>query len=239
MARLPRLYAPAIVQHVVQRPIAGRALFVDTSDFELFIALLQDAVRTHGVALHAFVLMPGEIRLLATPAQADSIARLMQAIGRRYVPHINRKTASSGPLWDRRYRSTLIDADEYLLPSMRYIEQRPVAAALVTEPGAWRWSSYGHHVGRQQQAFVGDHARYWSLSDTPFERQAAYRDLAAVALAGSVAARIDDAVERGWVLGSPAFIATLQDAVNRRAQPLKRGRKRATSVRRNGRTVPI
>ena len=231
MARLPRLYAPNTVQHVVQRPLAGRALFIDATDFALFTQLLQDAVRAQGVALHAYVLMPGEVRLLATPARADSIARLMQAIGRRYVPHLNRRTDRSGPLWDRRYRSTLIDADEFLLPSMRYIEQRPVIEALVAEPGAWRWSSFGHHIGSAQQPFVSDHARYWALSDTPFERQAAYRDLAAVALTDRASQRIDQAVERGWVLGDEAFIATIDETVNRRAQPLKRGRKRAEPVR--------
>ncbi len=227
MARLPRLYAPAIVQHVVQRPIAGRELFADATDFAWFIELLQDGVREQGVALHAYVLMPGQIRLLATPSRADSIARLMQGIGRRYVPHLNRKTLRRGPLWEQRYRSTLIDADEFLLPSMRYVEQRPVAEALVTEPGAWRWSSYGHHVGREQQPFLSDHARYWSLSDTPFERQAAYRDLAAVALADAASEHIENAVDRGWVLGGPVFVAGLDEAVNRRTQPLKRGRKSA------------
>jgi len=230
MARLPRLYAPATVQYVVQRPITGRELFVDAADYTLFLELLQDAVRTHGVALHAFVLMPGEIRLLATPAQPESIARLMQAIGRRYVPHLNRRTNREGPLWDRRYRSTLIDADEFLLPSMRHIEGRPVAASLVVEPATWRWSSHGHHVGREQRPLLSDHARYWALSDTPFERQAAYRDLAATGLPEATANRLENAVERGWALGGTAFVAALETAVNRRAQPLRRGRKRTHPV---------
>lgn len=231
MARLPRLYAPATVQYVVQKPVAGRELFVDAADYTLFLDLLQDAVRTHGVALHAYVLMPREIRLLATPSRPESIARLMQAIGRRYVPHLNRRTNRDGPLWDRRYRSTLIDADEFLLPSMRHVEGRPVAASLVGEAAAWPWSSHGHHVGREQQPFVSDHARYWALSDTPFERQAAYRDLAAMPLSEEAAGRIHAAVERGWALGGSSFVAALDESVNRRAQPLKRGRKRAPAVR--------
>ncbi len=226
MARLKRLYAPAVVQHLVQRPVAGRALFTDADDYMLFLALLEEGVRAHAVALHAYVLMPTQIRMLATPAQADSIARLMQTVGRRYVPHLNRKTARSGPLWDRRYRSTLIDADEFLLPSMRHVEHQPVLEALVGEPGAWRWSSYGHHVGREQQPLISDHALYWALSDTPFERQASYRGIAEASLPIAVLARIDAAVEGGWVLGGPAFVADLENAVNRRPGPLKRGRKR-------------
>ena len=230
MARLPRLYAPDVVQHVVQRPLEGRLLFGDPDDYLFFTDLLEEAVYLHAVALHAYVLLPGEVRLLATPPQPESIARLMQTIGRRYVPHLNRKTNRRGALWDRRYRSTLIDADAFLLPSMRFIEGRPVAAALVAEAGEWRWSSHSHHIGREQRSFLIDHGHYWALSDTPFGRQALYRDLAAAAVAGDVAHRIDEAVERGWVMGDEAFVATLRGTINRRPSPLPRGRPRRAPI---------
>lgn len=225
MARLPRLYAPAIVQHVVQRPAEGRKLFVDGDDYAFFIRLIDEAVKEHTVALHAFVLLPSQIRLLATPAEPESIAHLMQTIGRRYVPHLNRKTARGGSLWDRRYRSTLIDADAFLLASMRHIERLPVAEGLVASPGEWQWSSLPHHVGSEQQRFIHDHARYWALSDTPFERQATYRALVDGDGDDFLVDRIEMTVARGWVLGDAAFVQTLEGAANRRVVPLSRGRK--------------
>ena len=48
MARLPRLYAPGIAQHVLQRPADGRILFVDQDDYGLFAELLADAVGANG-----------------------------------------------------------------------------------------------------------------------------------------------------------------------------------------------
>ncbi len=226
MARLPRLYAPGIVQHIVQRAIDGRRLFVDADDYALFVDLLEEAVRVHALELHAYVLLPDEVRLLGTPRQAESTARVMQAIGRRFVPHMNRRTSRSGPLWDRRYRSTLIDADEYLIASMRHIERKPVAAALVDAPSEWRWSSYGHHVGLEQQTLIRDHPLYWALSDAPFERQAAYRAIADRHGDGDLETRIETAVDRGWVFGSAAFASTVEGQANRRVGPLPRGRPR-------------
>ena len=226
MARLARLYAPALVQYVAQRPAAGRVLFADDEDYLFFTSLLGETVRTAGVALHAYALMPSQVRFLATPSEAGSIGRLMQSVGRRYVAHVNRRSRRTGPLWDRRYRSTLIDADAFLLPSMRHVEQSPVVADATADASQWRWSSAAHHVGLGQQPFLTDHRLYWALSDAPFERQAIYRGLIDVALEPALALQIEQAVDRGWLLGHADFVERTRASVNRRPTPLRRGRPR-------------
>ena len=233
MARLPRLYAPSIVQHVVQRPADGRQLFVGDDSYALFTTLLADAVREQRIALHAYVLTPDELRLLVTPHDATSVGRALQSIGRRYVPWINRATGRPGPLWGRRYRSTLLDADAYLLDSMRFVEALPVTLGLVASPSQWSWSSHAHHVGDAQQPWINDHAMYWGLSDTPFERQATYRRLAGEPVDPAVAARIAGSVEGGWLLGDAKFAEAIADRLNRRGAALPRGRPR------RDRPVPI
>jgi putative transposase len=224
MARLPRLYAPAIAQHIVQRAAVGRRLFMDTDDYAIFIDLLRDAARTHGLSIHAFVLLPQRLELVATPASRESTARTLQAVARRFVPRINQKSALAGTLWQGRFRSTLIDADDYLLAVMRYVESRPVAEGLVPEPADWHWSSFAHHVGHGAQSIIMDHAIYWSLSDTPFERQAVYRAMMDRGLDAALAERIGKAAELGWALGGERFVASLKEVANRRPHPAPRGR---------------
>ena len=230
MARLPRLYAPSVVQHVVQRPIDGRRLFDAPDDCAVFVEVLGDAVRAHHIALHAWTLTPLEFRFLATPSSADAIGRAMQAIGRRYVPLINKRTGRAGPLWQPRYRSTLIDAETYLLASMRHVEERPVVLGFVDDANAWPWSSHAHHVGRVRQPWVTDHRLYWALSDTPFERQAAYRAFVGAPAPAGLRERVDQAVERGWLLGDAAFAATFETELSRRAHPRAAGRPRKAGV---------
>ena len=68
--------------------------------------------------------------------------KIIIALGRRYVPYINRQYRRTGTLWDSRYKSSLIQAETYLLTCMRYIELNPVRAAMVEDPAHYRWTSY-------------------------------------------------------------------------------------------------
>lgn len=224
MARLPRLYAPNVVQSIVQCASEGRLLFDDANDYRYFVELLGQAAAAHHLAVHAYALLPRQIRLLATPSDTDAVPRTMQTIGRRFVPYRNRRSGRLGPLFDRRYRSTLIEAERYLLPSMRHLEAQPVTQGLAQAPDEWRWSSYRHHVGLEQEAFLIDHPLYWALRNTPFERQAAYRSLVEVPLDSEIARTLERATEKGWALGSEEFLRSLSAQATRRASQLPRGR---------------
>ena len=109
MARLPRLAVGGALHHVMQRGHDGHPVFRDDADRRLFLSLLSDAARAEAVAVHAYALLDSEIHLLATPAQAANLGRLMQAVGRRYVSAFNRRHQRRGTLWDGRFRSSLID----------------------------------------------------------------------------------------------------------------------------------
>ena len=227
MARLSRLYAPGAVHYVLLRPAASRLLLEFNDDAGTFVNILADTLLASGVALHAYVLLPHEFRFLATPVASNSIGHLVQALGRRYAPYLNRRTGRTGALWDRRYRSTLVDAERFLLPAMRDVERRPLVAEAVEKPGDWRWSSHAHHVGTNALHFVVDHPAYWALSDTPFARQAAYREYVDAADGDEWRPTVDIAVGRGWPLGDDAFAKVLSTTANRRTQPLRPGRPRS------------
>ena len=63
----------------------------------------------------------------------------------------------------------------YLIAVMRYLELNPVRAGLAAEAAKYPWSSCAHHVGIAPDLLITDHAVYWALGNTPFERQAQYR----------------------------------------------------------------
>lgn len=69
--------------------------------------------------------MTNHVHLLLTPGQAESVPRLIIALGRRYVQYINTTYRRTGTLWDSRYKSSLIHAETYLLACQRYIELNP------------------------------------------------------------------------------------------------------------------
>lgn len=227
MARLARLHVPGLPQLLVQRGSDRQTIFVDDADRDVFLRWLRDAAREQGVAIHAYVLMPDHFHLLATPSGERSVGRMLQSIGRRYVAHFNRRVGRSGTLWAGRYRSTVIDPDSYLVMAMRYIESNPVRANLVADPAGYHWSSCAHHVGIRPDPIVTDHPQYWALANTPFERQAAYRQLLDEPLAPSELAAIRASTHKGWMLAEPKAIARYVAEASRRPSLGVRGRPRS------------
>jgi putative transposase len=107
--------------------------------------------------------MTNHVHLLLTPRKAAAIPKLMISLGRRYVQYINRTYKRTGTLWDSRYKSSLVDAESYLLRCQRYIELNPVRAGMVEDPAHYRWTSYRANALGQADSRITPHALYRSL----------------------------------------------------------------------------
>ena len=224
MARLARLVMPGQVHLLVQRSRDGKAVFVDDADRRSYLGALARALHETAVGLHGWGLLADEARLLVTPPAADTLAALVQAIGRRFVRSYNLRHACAGTPWEGRFRSTVVESPACVIDALRYVEGPEEGAAAAGQCGTW--SSQAHHLGQQRDAVIAEHAAYWALGNTPFERQAAYRAIAEAPLASAIRGRIRDAALKGWVLGSALFAAEVGQATGRRAMPLPRGRPR-------------
>lgn len=226
MARLARLYVPDQPQHVILQGLDRQPAFVDDDDYALFVECLKTASRDHRLAIHAYVLMPSAVQLLATPREESSLPKAMQAVGRRYVAHFNRRYGRRGTLWEGRYRATVIEAQRYFMLCSRLVELGPLRARLVSAIENYRWSSYRHHIGVTLDPLITDHPLYWALGNTPFERQHVYRELCEQALDENAVNALQQATLKGWVLGSEDWRDWAAQQANRRVSPLPRGRPR-------------
>jgi putative transposase len=224
MARLPRLIIPHYPHYVVQQGNDRQPIFRESEDYQRFLGWLRESAREYKVAIHAYVLMPTHLHLLATPSDEDGLAKAMQRVGRYYVPWYNAKYARSGSLFQGRFKTSVIDPSAYFLQCSLYIELNPVRAQLAEEPLAYSWSSHAHHAGVGPDAAITDHALYWALGNTPFQREALYKQLAERPLTASQLEVIENAVLKGWPLGSDAFKAGLEKKAQRQVLPAKRGR---------------
>ncbi|CDG80724.1 transposase [Janthinobacterium agaricidamnosum] len=224
MARLPRLILPAQPHYVIQRGHSRQPVFQDAADYTTFLAWLRTGAKTFKVAVHAYVLMPYQLHVLASPADENGLGQLMQWLGRYYVPYYNQKYQRSGPLWQGRYKTSVIDPDNFFLMCTRYIEFAPLAAGLASAAADYPWSSYGHHAGIRPDPVITDHALYWALGNTPFDREAAYLRLTEQALSLDQVKTLERAVLKGWPLGSEPFKLALEHKLKRQVMPAKRGR---------------
>jgi len=224
MARQPRLILPHQPHHLIQRGNDNIAIFRDDEDYTRFLGWLKESARFYRVAVHAWVLLPDQLQLLATPADEEGLALMMQKVGRLYVPWFNAKHGRSGTLFGGRFRTAVIDPAQYFLACMRYIELHPVRLQQAGTPLDHPWSSYAHHAGVHADALITDHAKFWELGNTPFQREAAYIALAQQGLSMDELETIDGAVLKGAALGSHAFKAALEKKTRRQILPAKRGR---------------
>lgn len=224
MARLARLTLADHVHHVVQRGNNRQTVFVDDEDRRHWLQLLRERAHALGVAVHAWVLMANHFHLLLTPPTGTALAQLMQGLGRDYTRHFNARHGRSGSLWEGRFRSTVIEPERHLLDTMVYVDLNPVRAGLVERPDDYPWSSYCALVGQRSDPLLSVPALYWALGDTPFAREQAYAERARAGLSAQRRAELGHAVHAGWALGSPAFLAEVEQQARRRTVPRRAGR---------------
>ena len=226
MARMPRLAVAGQPHLVVQRGGGVRPIFVDDADRRAYLAALAELAPGGPVVVHAYALLDDAVMLLATPREPADLSRFMQRVSRRYVPAFHRRHGGSGPLWAGRFQAAALDPERYLLPCTLLIEQAPVRAGVVAMATEWPWSSAAHHVGRGTVTWLREHAAWWRLGNTPFEREARHEVELQRMLEDDRAATLLAAARGGWPLGSAAFLAAAAQASDRPAQARPRGRPR-------------
>jgi putative transposase len=173
MARQARIIIPGQAMHVMVRGNNRETIFFSDIDRRQYLDWLREAAKQFGSAVHAFALMPNHVHLLITPLREDSLAKTMQSLGRRYVQYFNQQHHRSGTIWEGRFRSSLIDP-EYFLRCQRYIELNPVRVGFESNPQDCQWTSFSSHIGGNTESWLVDHQHFWSLGNTPFERQMAW-----------------------------------------------------------------
>ena len=226
MARLPRLAIDAELHLVVHRAAPGVVLAAQDDDrLDLHAALLTVS-READVAIHAYSLLPDRLWLLLTPRQGAALSGMMQRLGRRVAGSYNRRHQHSGSPWQGRFGVAVLQASSCWLDAMCLVESAADRLGLTLEPGSWPASSAGHHLGWRIDLLIAEHPLYWSLGNTPFEREAAYRRRFMTPLPVARVRQLEEASLKGWAVGEQAYLTQLAQQQARRLQPGKPGRPR-------------
>jgi len=226
MPRRPRIIAAGVPLHIIQRGNNKQPCFFADEDYQLYLCWLTEYARSTGCLIHAYVLMTNHVHLLLTPTQSESAANLMKQLGQRYVQYINRTYKRSGTLWEGRFRSSIIEQQDYLFVCQRYIEMNPVRADMVSHPGEYSWSSYQVNGQGEISELITPHPLYLDLGQNEKERHDAYRELFRYELESGEINKIRKATNGNFALGSEKFAKEISDMLGRRVIPGKNGRPR-------------
>lgn len=84
------------------------------------------------------------------------LSEFFKALKQQFSQFYNTRQERSGPLWEQRFKSVLVEGSEHALLTMAaYIDLNPVRAGLVVDPKDYRFSSYGASMGGSAEARQG------------------------------------------------------------------------------------
>jgi len=224
MPRRARLRIAGAPLHIIQRGNNRSCCFFADHDYGCYLHHLEELAARYVCSIHAYVLMTNHVHLLLTPDRLDGASLLMKHLGQRYVQYFNRVHDRSGTLWEGRFRSSIVQAETYLLRCQRYIELNPVRAGMVDAPGGYRWSSFAANALGCRNALVTPHSRFLALGTRGSNRRAAYLELFRSELEPTELEEIRTSANVGYALGNERFRKEIAVALGHRAGPGKSGR---------------
>ena len=128
MPRGSRIDAPGVLQHVMVRGIDRRRIFLNDGDREEFLSRLEGACERTGARLYAWCLMSNHLHLAM---RTGELAKTMRSVLTGYAMYFNRRNRRHGHLFQNRYKSIIVDDEQYFAALARYIHLNPVRVRLV------------------------------------------------------------------------------------------------------------
>lgn len=118
-----------------------QVIFQDELDCQVFMELLRKEAKEHECAIHAYCFMSNHVHLLIGTGSVE-LGKFMKHLAGKYAMYYNHKYTYKGHVFEGRYKSCLVETDEYFLQTSRYIHLNPVKAKMVANPEDYQWSSY-------------------------------------------------------------------------------------------------
>jgi len=121
--------------------------------------------------------MSNHVHLLVRIGEKSDLPRFMKRLNLKYFYYYRKKQAYVGHLWQDRFKSKLIDKDEYLIQCGKYIELNPVRANIVKTPEDYPFSSYFYYGLGLEDKLIDVDPLYMDMGNTTITRQSAYRKM--------------------------------------------------------------
>jgi putative transposase len=216
MGRPLRIIVPNLPFHILNRGNNRQLVFREEEDFIYYLELLKRYKKELGFKLYHFILMPNHTHFQMEPTIEGNLSKIMQRLTLAHTWYFNKKYGGVGHVWQGRFKSSLIDKENYFLWCGLYIELNPVRAGLVQKPENWRYSSYNFYAqgDGETDSLIAEildvDPYYLEFGVTLKERQEKYRKNMEEAIREEFLKNIRRELDEG-VFGSPEFTQTMKE----------------------------
>ncbi len=183
-------------------------VFMDEGDYDEFVSIVDATAKKHDLKIHSYVVMKNYFEFLATPAEDETLPKMMQSLGRRYVGYFNKKYKRTGTIWEGRYKTSLVESELYLFDVMAYIEKKALTSECST-----KHSSVSKNLHNKEDALVSYHDLYKKLGFTQEKRVLSYSKIFSQNRDDQKSSFIQTCLEKQALTASHTFIQNLERLV--------------------------
>jgi putative transposase len=143
MPRRLRFASGGYAYHVLNRAVGRTRIFTKPQDYEAFEKVLAEAKDRLPMRLLGWCVLPNHWHMVLWPRGDGDLSEFMRWMTVTHTQrwHAAHRTSGTGPLYQGRFKSFPIEADDHLLTVLRYVERNALRANLVERAELWRWSS--------------------------------------------------------------------------------------------------
>lgn len=143
MPRAARLILENACYHIITRGNEKHTVFKDHHDFEEYMELVSRYKYRYCSKVYGWCLMNNHVHMVV---ESKNLSKFMHGISMSYAKYFRYKYKGTGHLWQDRYKSFILQKDEYLINCVSYVEYNPVRANIVSRPEEYLWSSYKSRI---------------------------------------------------------------------------------------------
>lgn len=222
MPRLPRVHLEDAIYFVTLDGPQHEPVFKDPADYQKYMELLGKYKEEYHFSLFSYALLPNRLHLLLETNEQHPISQVMQKITPLYTKYYNGKYDRKGPLFQKRFRSVIIEKAPYKARLTRFLHLLPVKAGLVHDFREYPYTSYaafagkaGHantatlNLSREVQEALRDFPN--DISENPYERFMLSADSRELEF-------LSKKLSRGAVLGSDDFVQEVKKRMEEQTQ---------------------
>ena len=141
MARPLRLSFENAFYHITSKGNRRERIFYSDRDKEVFLKKLKEMLIKYSMICHTYCLMDNHYHLFIKTTQPN-LSQGIHYLNSSYADWFRNKHQIIGPIFQGRFKSILVDADNYALILSAYIHLNPLRAGIIRQIEEYPWSSY-------------------------------------------------------------------------------------------------
>ncbi len=139
MGRALRIDIGDEIYHVLNRANARMTIFEKDNDYQAFETIIEEAKDRYSIQIFSYQIMPNHWHFCLCSKNDGDMTKFVQWLTLTHTQrwHARHHSIGTGHLYQGRYKSFLVQKDNYFLQLCHYIESNALRAKLVQRAEDW------------------------------------------------------------------------------------------------------